>query len=133
MTTGKKSRTADHPTGIREGQTTNRAMAASGNRGRRVNLRVAVDGSTIIRSAPLVHNASGLCPSRLQRNPQVSNQCALPVGENFGNFASNVPEGDPLAVLLAAADKIGWLGRDISGQLQDEGYDPRRRVGKEGI
>ena len=32
-----------------------------------------------------------------------------PCGGNFGN---NVPEGDPLAVLLAAADKIGWLGRD---------------------
>ena len=33
----------------------------------------------------------------------------FPCGEIFGN---NVPEGDPLAVLLAAADKIGWLGRD---------------------
>ena len=32
-----------------------------------------------------------------------------PCGYEFGN---NIPEGDPLAVLLAAADKIGWLGRD---------------------
>ena len=35
-----------------------------------------------------------------------------PCGENFGIFGSIVPEGDPLAVLLAAADKIGWRGRD---------------------
>ena len=34
--------------------------------------------------------------------------CSL-CGEEFGN---NTPEGDPLAVFLAAADKIGWLGRD---------------------
>ena len=109
MMTGKKSRTADPLTGIREGQTTNRAKAGSGNRGRRVNLRVAVDGSTIIRNAPFVHSVSVLCPSRLQRNPPVPNPCAFPVVKNFGN---NIPEGDPLAVLLAAADKIGWLGRD---------------------
>ena len=32
-----------------------------------------------------------------------------PCGEDFGN---NIPEGEPLAVLLATADKIGWLGRD---------------------
>ena len=32
-----------------------------------------------------------------------------PCGEILGN---HIPEGDPLAVLLAAANKIGWLGRD---------------------
>ena len=32
-----------------------------------------------------------------------------PSGEEFGN---NIPDGDPLALLLATADKIGWLGRD---------------------
>ena len=69
----------DHLTGIREGQTTNRAMAASGNRGRRINLRVAVVGSTTIRNVPFVHSASDLYLSQLQRNPQVSNLCALPV------------------------------------------------------
>ena len=109
MTTGKKSRTADHLTGIREGQTTSRAMAGSGNRGRRVNLIVAVVGSMIIRSAPFVHNASGLCPSQLQRSLPCIEPLCSPCGEELGN---NVREGDPLAVLLAAADKIGWLGRD---------------------
>ena len=106
-------------------------MAGSGNRGRRVNVRVAVDASTIIRSAPFVHNASGLCPSRLQRNPQVSNLCALLEMRISKNFGSNLPEGDPLAVLLAAVDKIGWiegLSRSLlaisTGQVQDEGYDP---------
>ena len=38
----------------------------------------------------------------------------FPCGENFGN---NVPEGDPLALLLVAADKIDWLGRDSLAAL----------------
>ena len=41
------------------------------------------------------------------KSPSAEPMCS-PCGENFG---INVPEGDPLAVLLAAADKIGWLGR----------------------
>ena len=66
----------------------------------------------IIRSVPFVHSVSSLCPSQLQRKtPSVEPMCS-PCGENLRNFGNNVPEGDPLAVLLAAADKIGWLGRD---------------------
>ena len=35
-----------------------------------------------------------------------------PCDGNFEKFGAGVPEGDPLALLLAAADKIDWLGRD---------------------
>ena len=74
----------------------------------------------------------GLCPSRLQRTPPSVEPMCSPGGEKLGNFGCNVPEGDPLAVLFAAAEKIGWLGRDslaaflqsAQRQVQDEGYDP---------
>ena len=111
MTSGKKSRTADHLTGISEGQTTHRAVAGSGNRGRRVNLRVAVDGSTIIRSAPFVHNASGLCPSRLQRNPQVSNLCAL--------LEMRISEISGATFPKATLSQSYWLQRTRSAGLRD--------------
>ena len=79
---GEKSHTANHPIGIRESRETNRTMVdGSGNRGRRVNLRVVVVGSMIIRNAPFVHSVSVLCPSRFQQNPQVFNPCVLPVME----------------------------------------------------
>ena len=37
-----------------------------------------------------------------------------PCGEEFRN---NIPDGDPVALLLATADKIGWLGRDSLAAL----------------
>ena len=90
MMTGKKSGTAGYLTGIREGQTTSRAMAGSGDSGRRVNLRVAVDGSTTIRNAPFVHSVSDLYLSQLQQILQVSNPCALPVVKNSGTTSPKV-------------------------------------------
>ena len=50
MTTGKRSRTADHPTRIRGNRTTSRAMAGSGNRGQHASLKVAVVWSMTIET-----------------------------------------------------------------------------------
>ena len=109
MTTGKKSRTADHLTGIREGQATNRAMAGSGNPWTACQFEGC-------RGWVYDHQKRSFCPQCIRllpepapaKSPSAEPMCS-PSGENFWN---NVPEGDPLAVLLAAADKIGWLGED---------------------
>ena len=64
MMAGEKLHRADHPTGIKENRKTSRAMVdGNGNRGQRVNLRVAVVGFTIIRNALFVYSVSVLCPS----------------------------------------------------------------------
>ena len=62
------------------------------------------------------HQKRSFCPQCIRplpepatANPPSVEPMCFPYGENFGN---NIPEGDPLAALLAAADKIGWLGRD---------------------
>ena len=74
-----------------------------------MNTKDAEDWSTIIRSAPCALNASDLLPRPLERSLNLSRPTCSPCGEGNG---SNLPDGDLLAVLLAAADQIGWLGRD---------------------
>ena len=111
--TGEKSHTTSHPIGIRESRKTSRAMEdGSGNRGQRANLKVVVVGSMIIRNDPFVHSVSVLCPEPIPaESPSVQPKCS-PCDGNFEKFGASIPEGDPLALLLATADKIDWLGRD---------------------
>ena len=62
------------------------------------------------------HQGRSFCPQCIRplpepvpaKSPCVEPMCS-PCGEEFG---SNIPDGDPVALLLATADKIGWLGRD---------------------
>ena len=61
-----------------------------------------------IRNVPSFHSASDLYPSQLQRSLQASNPCPLPVVKISGTTLPMVT----LAVLVAAADQIGLLGRD---------------------
>ena len=81
-------------------------MAGSGTRGRRVNLRV-----TIISSAPFCPQCIRPLPEPAPAKSQKCRTYVLSLWCDFGNFG-NVPDGDLLAVLLAAADKIGWVGSD---------------------
>ena len=107
MTTGKKSRTSDHPTGIGGSQTISRAMAGSGNRGQHASLRVAVVGSTTIRNVPFVHSASDLYLSQLQRILQVSNPCALLVVKSSGRTFPKVSLSRSCWLLQTRSDGSG--------------------------
>ena len=83
MTTGKKSRTADHPAGIGRRCQMSRALAGSGNRKQHASLRVAAVGSTTIRNAPFVHSVSGHYLGQRQRILQVVEPMCSPCGEDF--------------------------------------------------
>ena len=88
------------------------------------------------------HQGRPFCPQCIRplpepapaKSPGVEPMCS-PCGEEFGN---NIPDGDPLALLLATADKIGWLGRDsLAAFLQSAQGKSKAKaptpVGSEGI
>ena len=137
---GEKSHTANHPTGISGNRRTSRIIVdASGNRGQRVNSRVAVVGSTITRNAPFVHNVSVLCLSQFRQIPQVPNPCVVPVMEISEN--SGRPRRRPSCTLTGCSgqDRLAREGLSrgafavSTGQDQDEDYDPGTGVGTKGI
>ena len=107
MTTGKKSRTADHPTGIKRNRTTNRVMAGGGKRGQHASWRVAVVGSMTTRNAPFAHSVSALCPGQLQRSLRVSNPCALPVVKDSGTTLPTVTLSQSCGRLQTRLDGSG--------------------------
>ena len=119
MTTGEKSRTADHPTGIGRSRTISRPLAGSGNRGQHACLRVAVVGSTTIRNVPFVHSVFDLCPSQLQRSFQVSNPCALPVVKSSGTAFPKVTLSRSCWLLQTRSDGSGGtLSQPFCNQLR---------------
>ena len=74
-----------------------------------MNTKVAEDGFMIIRSASFVPNFFRPLSEPTPAMSQPVTPTCSPCDEVIGG---NLQDGDPLAVLLAAADQIGWLGRD---------------------
>ena len=117
--------------GIREGQTTNRAMAGSGNRGRRVNLGLPWMGLRPSEALLLSTMHPAFARADSSEIPQVSNLCALPVVKFSG---ATFPKATLSQSYWLQRTRIGWLGKDLSSltlsrpSCNQHRASPRRRL-----